>query len=53
VPKLLAKGYIVKVLDLYLFGGDIFDSVKDNPNLSKIKGGIRNQDLGRASANNG
>ena len=45
VPKLLAKGYNVKVLDLYLFGDDVLDSVKDNPNLKEIKGDIRDQEL--------
>ena len=33
IPKLLAKGYHVKVLDLYLYGEDLFNSVRDNPSL--------------------
>ena len=41
VPKLLDKGYRVKVLDLYLYGEDVLDAVKDNPNLEQIKGDIR------------
>lgn len=45
VPKLLAKGYQVKVLDLYLFGEDVLDSVKGNPNLKQVKGDIRDKDL--------
>lgn len=45
VPKLLKKGYKVKVLDLYLFGEDVLDSVKDNPNLTQIKGDIRDKTL--------
>lgn len=45
VPKLLDKGYKVKVLDLYLFGRDVLDSVKDNPNLIQIKGDIRDKAL--------
>jgi nucleoside-diphosphate-sugar epimerase len=45
VPKLLKKGYRVKVLDLYLYGDDVLDSVKDNPNLEQIKGDIRNEAL--------
>jgi len=43
VPKLLDKGYRVKVLDLYLYGEDVLDAVKDNPNLEQIKADI--QDL--------
>lgn len=45
VPKLLAKGYRVKVLDLYIYGEDVFGSLKDNPRLEQIKGDIRNQQL--------
>ena len=45
VPKLLAKGYRVTVFDLYLYGEDVLDSVKDNPNLIQIKGDIRNYTL--------
>ncbi len=45
VPKLLAKGYQVKVLDLYMYGEHVLDSVKDNPNLKQIKGDIRNRKL--------
>ncbi len=44
VPRLLQKGYLVKVLDLYMYGDDVLNSVKDNPNLKQIKGDIR--DLG-------
>ncbi len=45
VPKLLQKGYRVEVLDLYLYGSSVLDSVKDNPNLEQIKGDIRDQIL--------
>ena len=45
VPKLLAKGYNVKVLDLYLYGEDVLDAVKGNPNLKQIKGDIRDRAL--------
>lgn len=45
VPKLLKKGYRVKVLDLYLYGDDVLDEVKDNPNLEQIKGDIRDRAL--------
>jgi len=45
VPKLLKEGYRVKVLDLYLYGDDVLDSVKGNPNLVQIKGDIREKAL--------
>lgn len=45
IPKLLAKGYKVKVLDLYIYGNDVLDSVKNNPNLKQIKGDIRDKAL--------
>jgi len=45
VPKLLDRGYHVKVLDLYIYGENILDAVKGNPNLEQIKGDIRNQGL--------
>jgi len=45
VPKLLAKGYRVKVLDLYMFGENVLDTVKDHPNLKQIKGDIRDRKL--------
>ena len=45
VPKLLKKGYRVKVLDLYLYGDNVLDAVKDNPNLEQIKGDIRDRAL--------
>ena len=43
VPKLLKQGYRVKVLDLFMFGEDTLDSVKDDPNLQKIRGDIRDR----------
>ncbi len=45
VPKLLRKGYDVKVLDLFLYGEDVLDSVKDDPKLKKVKGDIRDRKL--------
>lgn len=45
VPKLLAAGYRVKVLDLFLFGEQVFDGVHDHENLELIKGDIRNREL--------
>jgi len=45
IPKLLAKGYKVKVVDLYMYGDGVLDSVKANPNLKQIKGDIRDKEL--------
>ncbi|MDD3847504.1 MAG: SDR family oxidoreductase [Syntrophorhabdaceae bacterium] len=45
IPKLLRKGYEVKVLDLFLYGEDVLDSVKDDPKLKKVKGDIRDRKL--------
>jgi nucleoside-diphosphate-sugar epimerase len=45
IPKLLEKGHHVKVLDLYIYGEHVLDSVKDNPNLVQIKGDIRDRQL--------
>jgi nucleoside-diphosphate-sugar epimerase len=45
VPKLLDAGYEVKVLDLYIYGEDVLESVKEHPNLVQIKGDIRDRDL--------
>jgi nucleoside-diphosphate-sugar epimerase len=45
VPKLLAVGHRVKVLDLYIYGDDVLDSVKDNSNLAQVKGDIRDREL--------
>ena len=45
VPKLLDAGYKVKVLDLYIYGDHVLNSVKDNSNLKEIKGDIRNREL--------
>jgi nucleoside-diphosphate-sugar epimerase len=42
VPKLLARGYRVKVLDLYLFGDDVLPK---DPALEEIRGDLRDQDL--------
>jgi nucleoside-diphosphate-sugar epimerase len=41
VPKLLAAGHHVRVLDLYVFGDHVLDAVKDHPHLQQIKGDIR------------
>ncbi len=41
VPKLLAAGYKVKVLDLYIYGDDVLAEVKNHPNLEEIRGDMR------------
>lgn len=45
VPKLLDKGYRVKVLDLYIYGEHVLDAVKKHPHLEQIKGDIRDKRL--------
>ncbi|MBS13330.1 MAG: UDP-glucose 4-epimerase [Gemmatimonadetes bacterium] len=42
VPKLLDAGYNVRVLDLYLFGENVLSGCQDHPNLTQIKGDLRN-----------
>jgi nucleoside-diphosphate-sugar epimerase len=41
VPKLLAAGHTVTVLDLYLYGDDVLQSVENHPRLIQIKGDLR------------
>src|SRR5277367_2729719 len=41
VPKLLAAGHTVTVLDLYLYGGDVLKPVETHPRLIQIKGDMR------------
>lgn len=45
VPRLLKEGYQVKVLDLYIYGEDVLDVVKNHPHIEQIKGDIRDHDL--------
>jgi len=45
VPKLLAAGYQVTVLDLYIYGEEVLAAVKGDPNLKEIKGDLRDQSL--------
>lgn len=45
IPKLLEHGYAVRVLDLFIYGEQVFDNVKDGPNLEIFKGDIRDQSL--------
>ena len=42
VPQLLGEGHKVTVLDLYLYGHDVFDdATRANPNLREIEGDLR------------
>jgi len=43
VPKLLNEGYLVRVLDLYMYGDSVLNSVKDHANLEQVKGDIRDR----------
>lgn len=45
IPKLLEHGYAVRVLDLFLYGEQVFDNVKEIPYLELYKGDIRDQSL--------
>mgnify|MGYP001558479065 CR=1 FL=1 len=45
VPKLIKKGYKVKVLDLYLYGEDALKDVQGHPHFTEIKGDLRDQAL--------
>jgi nucleoside-diphosphate-sugar epimerase len=45
VPCLLEKGYRVKVLDLFIYGDHVLDTVAANPALELIKGDIRDRPL--------
>lgn len=43
VPNLLAHGYAVTVLDLYIYGDDVLSAVKGHPKLTEIKGDMRDK----------
>ncbi len=45
VPKLLDKGYDVKVLDLYIYGEAVLKEVQNHPGLIQVKGDLRNRRL--------
>jgi nucleoside-diphosphate-sugar epimerase len=45
VPKLLAANHRVKVLDLYMYGDQVLDAVRDDPRLQQIKGDLRDREL--------
>ena len=41
VPKLLAAGHTVTVLDLYIYGHDVLKAVERHPQLIQMKGDLR------------
>jgi nucleoside-diphosphate-sugar epimerase len=41
VPKLLGAGYAVSVLDLYIYGENIFAEYRSSPHLREVKGDLR------------
>lgn len=41
IPKLLAAGHKVTVLDLFIYGMEVFNGVGEHPNLRCIRGDIR------------
>ena len=45
VPALLERGYQVKVLDWFIYGEDVFESVKNHPGLELFKGDIRDRKI--------
>ncbi len=51
IPKLLRAGYETSVLDLYLYGDDLFAGLRGDPRLTEVKGDLRNPaDVARAVA---
>ena len=54
VPRLIAEGFAVTVLDRYDYGEDVFDELRGDPRLREVKGDIRDPEavaraLGEAS----
>ena len=45
VPKLLAAGYPVSVLDLYMFGNDVLSGSQADPRLREFKGDLRDREV--------
>ncbi len=41
VPQLIKAGYAVTVYDLFIYGVEVFDAVKDEPQLTLVKGDVR------------
>jgi len=47
VPKLLAAGHSVTVLDLFIYGDQVFNGASQHPNLRCLKGDMRDLSLVR------
>ncbi len=45
VPALLKEGYKVRAHDIYWYGKEVLDGVKDNPNLTIVEGDLRDANL--------
>ncbi len=43
IPKLLAEGHTVRVVDTYYFGDNVLAAVKGHPNLTEVKADIRDR----------
>jgi nucleoside-diphosphate-sugar epimerase len=49
VPRMLSRGYRARVLDLFLYGEDVLEAVRENPKLELVRGDIRDRDLVRSA----
>ena len=49
VPKLIRAGHEVRVLDLFIYGEDVFDDIENKTNLKIFKGDIRDINLVKSS----
>lgn len=45
IPKLLGEGYLVKIIDWYIYGENVLVDWKDNKNLREIRADIRDKKL--------
>lgn len=45
IPKLLDRGYLVKIIDWYLYGKDVLRDYRNHKNLIQIKGDLRDKKL--------
>ena len=43
VPCLVAKGYVVRVVDLFWYGEDVFGDCNRHPNLQRVRADIRDE----------
>ena len=45
IPKLLARGHKVTVLDLFLYGEEVLEPSSDDPSFRMVKGDLRDSDV--------